>query len=105
MGRAADGEDWHEQGRLTRKQNVFDDFAAILRYLVDHRYTSPEKLIMGESNGGLLMGATRNRNIIKRTNRTTRRCLYVSFSRAKHTRSLPLVMGWLGKGTTFSPLS
>jgi len=51
------GERWHEAGKLTHKQNVFDDFAACARYLVDHRYTTPRHLaIIGGSNGGLLMG-------------------------------------------------
>lgn len=53
------GEAWHHAGRLTRKQNVFDDFAAAARALIDAGYTRPERLaIMGGSNGGLLMGAT-----------------------------------------------
>ena len=52
------GDAWHEAGMLTRKQNVFDDFAACAQRLIDLRYTSPERLaIMGGSNGGLLMGA------------------------------------------------
>ena len=52
------GETWHRQGRLTQKQNVFDDFAACARWLIDTKYTSPSRLaIMGGSNGGLLMGA------------------------------------------------
>ena len=52
------GESWHEQGKLTKKQNVFDDFAACARYLIDHKYTSAAHLaIEGGSNGGLLMGA------------------------------------------------
>jgi prolyl oligopeptidase len=52
------GEEWHKAGRLTKKQNVFDDFAACARHLVERKYTSPEKLaIEGGSNGGLLMGA------------------------------------------------
>lgn len=52
------GENWHEQGQLTRKQNVFDDFIASAEYLIKAKYTSPEKLaIEGWSNGGLLMGA------------------------------------------------
>jgi prolyl oligopeptidase len=52
------GEQWHKQGMLTSKQNVFDDFAAVMRHMIDTGYTSPEKLaIMGGSNGGLLMGA------------------------------------------------
>jgi len=53
------GEDWHRAGMLTNKQNVFDDFAAVLRWVVEQRYTSRDRLaIVGGSNGGLLMGAT-----------------------------------------------
>ena len=53
------GEAWHKAGNLTNKQNVFDDFAAVLQLMIDGKYTSPEHLaIMGGSNGGLLMGAT-----------------------------------------------
>jgi prolyl oligopeptidase len=53
------GEAWHLAGNLTHKQNVFDDFAAVLEYLIAHHYTSPAHLaIEGASNGGLLMGAT-----------------------------------------------
>lgn len=52
------GEAWHEAGKLAQKQNVFDDFYACARTLVDKGYTKPERLgIMGGSNGGLLMGA------------------------------------------------
>ncbi len=52
------GEKWHQAGSLTRKQNVFDDFAACARHLVERGYTTPAKLaIQGGSNGGLLMGA------------------------------------------------
>jgi prolyl oligopeptidase len=52
------GEEWHRAGNLTRKQNVFDDFAASARWLIEHNYTNPSQLaIMGASNGGLLMGA------------------------------------------------
>jgi prolyl oligopeptidase len=52
------GEAWHQAGRLTRKQNVFDDFAACAKHLIDRGYTSPPRLaIEGGSNGGLLMGA------------------------------------------------
>jgi prolyl oligopeptidase len=53
------GEEWHHGGRLAAKQHVFDDFVACARHLVDSGITSTERLaIMGESNGGLLMGAT-----------------------------------------------
>jgi prolyl oligopeptidase len=52
------GEDWHAAGKLTKKQNVFDDFAAAAHLLIDQGYTNPKKLaIEGGSNGGLLMGA------------------------------------------------
>ena len=51
------GEEWHRAGNLTKKQNVFDDFAASGEYLIKQKYTRPEKLaILGGSNGGLLMG-------------------------------------------------
>ncbi len=57
-GGAEFGETWHEQGRLTSKQNVFDDFIACAEFLIKTKYTSAEKLaIEGGSNGGLLMGA------------------------------------------------
>ncbi len=55
------GEPWHKAGTRERKQNVFDDFAAAGRYLVEQRYTSfPRIAIWGRSNGGLLVGASVN---------------------------------------------
>jgi prolyl oligopeptidase len=52
------GEEWHKAGNLTKKQNVFDDFAAAAEYLVQQKWTRPAKLaLLGGSNGGLLMGA------------------------------------------------
>ncbi len=52
------GEEWHKAGNLTKKQNVFDDFAAAGEYLTKQNYTQPDKLaVQGGSNGGLLMGA------------------------------------------------
>ena len=52
------GEEWHANGSLTKKQNVFDDFYACAKLLVEQKYTQPKKLaIQGGSNGGLLMGA------------------------------------------------
>jgi len=52
------GEDWHQSGMLEHKQNVFDDFIGAAEYLIEHKYTNPERLaIRGGSNGGLLVGA------------------------------------------------
>jgi prolyl oligopeptidase len=57
-GGAEYGEEWHRTGKLLNKQNVFNDFAACSQYLIDHGYTSPAHMAaVGESNGGLLMGA------------------------------------------------
>ena len=55
------GKEWHEQGTKLNKQNVFDDCIAATEYLIEKKYTSPEKLALkGGSNGGLLVGAVIN---------------------------------------------
>ena len=57
-GGAEYGERWHADGMATRKQNVFDDFAAAAQALIDLKYADAEHLaLFGASNGGLLMGA------------------------------------------------
>lgn len=57
-GGGEEGEDWHRDGMLANKQNVFDDFHAAAETLVERGWTTPEQLsISGGSNGGLLVGA------------------------------------------------
>jgi prolyl oligopeptidase len=57
------GEEWHENGMLAKKQNVFDDFAWAAKWLIAEKYTNSEHLaIHGRSNGGLLIGATVNQH-------------------------------------------
>jgi prolyl oligopeptidase len=52
------GEEWHQNGMLLKKQNVFDDFTGAAEWLVANKYTNPKKIaIVGGSNGGLLVGA------------------------------------------------
>ena len=52
------GESWHQAGILGSKQNSFDDFIGAAEYLIQERYTRPERLAAaGGSNGGLLVGA------------------------------------------------
>ncbi|HWN45235.1 MAG TPA: prolyl oligopeptidase family serine peptidase [Thermoanaerobaculia bacterium] len=52
------GEEWHEAGTKTRKQNVYDDFIAAAEWLIANGYTRPDRLaVQGGSNGGLLVGA------------------------------------------------
>jgi prolyl oligopeptidase len=55
------GPAWHEAGRKTQRQRIYDDFAAVGEDLVKRGYTSPAHLgIRGGSNGGLLMGVEFN---------------------------------------------
>jgi prolyl oligopeptidase len=51
------GPAWHEAGLTTKRQVIYDDFAAVAKDLFARRITSPRRLgIQGGSNGGLLMG-------------------------------------------------
>ncbi|MGO3517873.1 MAG: prolyl oligopeptidase family serine peptidase, partial [Acetobacter cibinongensis] len=52
------GPQWHEAGRKSGRQKVYDDFAAVGQDLVARKITSTAHLgIRGRSNGGLLAGA------------------------------------------------
>jgi prolyl oligopeptidase len=51
------GPAWHEAGLKTKRQHIYDDFAAVAKDLIARKITSPAHLgIRGGSNGGLLMG-------------------------------------------------
>ncbi|GAB3820683.1 oligopeptidase B [Pontibacter rugosus] len=55
------GRQWYEDGKLLKKKNTFTDFLDAAEYLVDQKYTNPDKLFaQGGSAGGLLMGAVVN---------------------------------------------
>ena len=51
------GPAWHEAGLKSKRQIIYDDFAAVGRDLIATKVTSARRLgIRGGSNGGLLMG-------------------------------------------------
>ena len=51
------GPAWHQAGLKTKRQIIYDDFAAVAEDLIARKITTPRRLgIMGGSNGGLLMG-------------------------------------------------
>ncbi len=57
------GPKWHDAGRKTKRQVIYDDFAAVGQDLIARKLTSPAKLgIYGGSNGGLLMGVEFNQH-------------------------------------------
>ncbi len=48
---------WHLDGKGLKKMNSFNDFIAAAEFLINEKYTSPNKLaITGTSNGGLVVG-------------------------------------------------
>ncbi len=49
------GEKWHRMGRREYKQNVFEDYKAVLKYIKSRGYRT---IGFGSSNGGLLVAAT-----------------------------------------------
>jgi prolyl oligopeptidase len=55
------GDNWCRQGKLSNKQNVFDDFIYAAKSLIRSGYTDSSHLIIrGGSNGGLLVAACVN---------------------------------------------
>lgn len=57
------GPAWHDAGRMTKRQIIYDDFASVAKDLFARKLTSPQKLgIYGGSNGGLLMGVEFNQH-------------------------------------------
>lgn len=57
-GGGEEGEEWHRDGMLEKKQNVYDDFHACAAHLADNGWTTADTLaVYGGSNGGLLVGA------------------------------------------------
>ena len=55
-GGAEFGQTWHENGRLSKKQNALDDFAAAAEHLAVEGICKPERLgIYGGSSGGRLV--------------------------------------------------
>jgi oligopeptidase B len=55
------GRQWYEDGKMFKKKNTFTDFIACAEFLINEKFTNPEKLFAtGRSAGGLLMGAVVN---------------------------------------------
>ncbi|MGH7783831.1 MAG: S9 family peptidase, partial [Candidatus Binatia bacterium] len=55
------GEHWRQDGRMFKKLNTFYDFVDSAKWLIAHKYTSNDRLVIqGGSAGGLLMGAVTN---------------------------------------------
>lgn len=55
------GRQWYEDGKMFKKKNTFTDYIDCAEFLIEQKYTTPDKLFaMGGSAGGLLMGAVVN---------------------------------------------
>jgi prolyl oligopeptidase len=51
------GEEWYRAGYKLTKQHTIDDFIASAQYLIENKYTSPQRLSgEGTSAGGILIG-------------------------------------------------
>lgn len=52
---------WYDDGKREFKKNTFEDFIAASRYLVEHKFSSHDRIVaQGGSAGGMLMGACVN---------------------------------------------
>ena len=52
---------WYKEGKMLKKMNTFHDFIACIDYMLDKKYTIPEKVaVFGRSAGGLLIGSVLN---------------------------------------------
>jgi prolyl oligopeptidase len=57
------GPAWHEAGLKTKRQIIYDDFAAVAKDIFARKLSSPARFgIYGGSNGGLLMGVEFNQH-------------------------------------------
>ncbi len=55
------GRQWYEDGKLLKKMNTFNDFIDVGKFLIEKKYSDPQKLYCrGGSAGGLLIGAVIN---------------------------------------------
>lgn len=55
------GRQWYEDGKMFKKKNTFTDFIDCSEFLIEEKFTNPDKLFAsGGSAGGLLMGAVVN---------------------------------------------
>jgi oligopeptidase B len=55
------GREWYENGKLLKKKNTFTDYVDVAQYLINEKYTSPDRIVAnGGSAGGMLMGAITN---------------------------------------------
>ncbi|QOW19360.1 S9 family peptidase [Lysobacter ciconiae] len=55
------GRKWYDAGKLEHKQNTFNDFIDVTRFLVEQGYAAKDRVAAyGGSAGGLLMGAISN---------------------------------------------
>jgi oligopeptidase B len=60
-GGSEKGERWHDAGRGANKVNTFNDFIAVVEYLIKAGYGAPRRVVArGDSAGGTLIGAVAN---------------------------------------------